>query len=285
MIITDQAAYSDQVFGLYWLLGYQFSPRPAGLPDQRFWYFTRDDGYGALHGLARNRINTPLILAHWDCRHARLAHRRVPRRPGHPRRAEAAPIGQGAHEGRAGEGQGGCVDEPGAAALGANCTYATASEGLQSPHGEGFPAGESGARKRDTQSDRLGCAATGRVAGLLLIGAERAYAGSRSAHRVSGPRPGGEGAPMSPPEPASFYNRCRAEVTALLDARTPVRAVERRIDAFAVDANTKAALWLWAHLRGCRIAGRRAGGEVGAPASGSERIGQTATAQICRLRG
>jgi len=32
MIITDQAAYSDQVFGLYWLLGYQFSPRPAGCP-------------------------------------------------------------------------------------------------------------------------------------------------------------------------------------------------------------------------------------------------------------
>jgi TnpA family transposase len=66
MIISDQASYSDQVFGLYWLLGYQFSPRPAGLPDQRFWHFTRDSDYGALHGLARNRINTPLILAHWD---------------------------------------------------------------------------------------------------------------------------------------------------------------------------------------------------------------------------
>ena len=32
MIITDQAAHSDQVFGLYWLLGYQFSPRPQGFP-------------------------------------------------------------------------------------------------------------------------------------------------------------------------------------------------------------------------------------------------------------
>ena len=37
LIITDQASYSDQIFGLFWLLGYQFSPRPAGLPDQRFW--------------------------------------------------------------------------------------------------------------------------------------------------------------------------------------------------------------------------------------------------------
>lgn len=66
VIITDQAAYSDQVFGLYWLLGYQSSPRPAGLPDQRFWHFARDTGYGALHGLARNRINAQLILAQWD---------------------------------------------------------------------------------------------------------------------------------------------------------------------------------------------------------------------------
>jgi TnpA family transposase len=40
MIITDQAAYSDQIFGPFWLLGYQFSPRPAGLPDQRFWPWT-----------------------------------------------------------------------------------------------------------------------------------------------------------------------------------------------------------------------------------------------------
>ena len=66
MIITDQASYSDQVFGLYWLLGYQFSPRPAGLPDQRFWCLDRDADYGALTGLARNRINPKLIVAHWD---------------------------------------------------------------------------------------------------------------------------------------------------------------------------------------------------------------------------
>jgi TnpA family transposase len=66
MIITDQASYSDQVFGLYWLLGYQFSPRPAGLPDQRFWCLDRDADYGPLNGLARNRINPKLIVAHWD---------------------------------------------------------------------------------------------------------------------------------------------------------------------------------------------------------------------------
>ena len=89
---------------------------------------------------------------------------------------------------------------------------------------------------------------------------------------------------MSPPEPASFYNCCRAEVTALLDARTPVRAVERRIDAFAVDANAKAALWLGAYGCGGRLTGGRAVGPGDALGSCRDRIGQTATAQIDRVR-
>jgi hypothetical protein len=88
---------------------------------------------------------------------------------------------------------------------------------------------------------------------------------------------------MSPPEPATLYNCCRAEVAALLDARTPVRAVERRIDAFAVDANSKAALWLGAY--GCgRLTRGRAVGEGDPPGSCRARIGQTATAQIDRVR-
>ena len=58
MIITDQASYSDQIFGLFWLLGYQFSPRPAGLPDQRFWRLDPHADYGSLDRLARHRINT-----------------------------------------------------------------------------------------------------------------------------------------------------------------------------------------------------------------------------------
>jgi TnpA family transposase len=62
MIITDQASYSDQIFGLFWLLGYQFSPRPAGLPDQRFWRLDRHADYGPLDRLARHRINIKLII-------------------------------------------------------------------------------------------------------------------------------------------------------------------------------------------------------------------------------
>jgi TnpA family transposase len=66
VIITDQASYSDQIFGLFWLLGYQFSPRPAGLPDQRFWRIHPHADYGPLDGLARQRINSDLIVEQWE---------------------------------------------------------------------------------------------------------------------------------------------------------------------------------------------------------------------------
>jgi hypothetical protein len=36
-IMTDTAGYSDIVFGLFYLLGYQFSPRIADIGDARFW--------------------------------------------------------------------------------------------------------------------------------------------------------------------------------------------------------------------------------------------------------
>ena len=40
-IMTDTAAYADTVFGLFWLLGYQFSPRLADIGDARFWRIDR----------------------------------------------------------------------------------------------------------------------------------------------------------------------------------------------------------------------------------------------------
>jgi TnpA family transposase len=65
-IMTDTAGVSDVVFGLFWLLGYQFSPRPAGLPDQRFWRIDRHADYGPLDGLARHRVNADLICEQWE---------------------------------------------------------------------------------------------------------------------------------------------------------------------------------------------------------------------------
>ena len=65
-LMTDTAGYSDVVFGLFWLLGFQFSPRLADLGDSRFWRIDRETDYGVLDELARHRINIKLIIQNWD---------------------------------------------------------------------------------------------------------------------------------------------------------------------------------------------------------------------------
>ena len=65
-IMTDTAAYADTVFGLFWLLGYQFSPRLADIGDARFWRIDRTANYGPLDGLARHRIDIELITRNWE---------------------------------------------------------------------------------------------------------------------------------------------------------------------------------------------------------------------------
>ena len=65
-IMTDTAAYADAVFGLFWLLGYQFSPRLADIGDARFWRIDKAADYGPLNGLARNRINIDLVTRNWE---------------------------------------------------------------------------------------------------------------------------------------------------------------------------------------------------------------------------
>jgi len=64
--LADTAGYSDIVFGLFWLLGYQFSPRLADLGDARFWHLDPAGDYGALGDVARHRINAAVIAAQWD---------------------------------------------------------------------------------------------------------------------------------------------------------------------------------------------------------------------------
>jgi TnpA family transposase len=65
-LMSDTAGYSDVVFGLVWLLGYQFSPRLADLGDTRFWRIDPAADYGALNDLAPHRVNAALITQHWD---------------------------------------------------------------------------------------------------------------------------------------------------------------------------------------------------------------------------
>jgi TnpA family transposase len=65
-IMTDTGAYSDVVFGLFWLLGYRFSPRIADMGDSRLWRIDSHANYSPLNGVSRHKINTDLISQHWD---------------------------------------------------------------------------------------------------------------------------------------------------------------------------------------------------------------------------
>jgi TnpA family transposase len=65
-VIADTGAYSDVVFGLFFLLGYTFSPRLKDAGGSRFWRINREAKYGALDEVARHKINTALIALHWE---------------------------------------------------------------------------------------------------------------------------------------------------------------------------------------------------------------------------
>jgi TnpA family transposase len=65
-IMTDTGAYSDVVFGLFRLLGYQFCPRLADMGGARLWRIDPAADYGPLNGIARHKINVDLIVRHWD---------------------------------------------------------------------------------------------------------------------------------------------------------------------------------------------------------------------------
>jgi TnpA family transposase len=65
-LMTDTASYSDMIFGLFHVLGYQFSPRLADVGEARFWRIDASADYGALNGLARQTINRKLIEENWD---------------------------------------------------------------------------------------------------------------------------------------------------------------------------------------------------------------------------
>ncbi len=70
MVATDNASYSDMVFGIFKMLGYRFSPRFKDLEEQRFWKAQMPGaetagGYGPLESLARNKVNVKKVLTAW----------------------------------------------------------------------------------------------------------------------------------------------------------------------------------------------------------------------------
>ncbi|MFJ6438571.1 Tn3 family transposase [Streptomyces sp. NPDC091416] len=70
MVATDNASYSDMVFGLFRILGYNFSPRFKDLADQRFWRAempgVEAGEYGLLDVLARNKVNLKKVITNWE---------------------------------------------------------------------------------------------------------------------------------------------------------------------------------------------------------------------------
>ncbi|GAA0838223.1 hypothetical protein GCM10009525_47670 [Streptosporangium amethystogenes subsp. fukuiense] len=64
-IITDTSSYSDLVFGLFAICGYQFSPRIADLADMRLWRTNTRATYGPLEHMSRHVVRLDRIRAHW----------------------------------------------------------------------------------------------------------------------------------------------------------------------------------------------------------------------------
>jgi TnpA family transposase len=85
VITTDQGSYSDIVYGLFAICGYQFAPRHADITDTQLWWadtamldgeVTRStrstrstraaNGWGDFNTLGLRRVSLPAIVQNWD---------------------------------------------------------------------------------------------------------------------------------------------------------------------------------------------------------------------------
>jgi TnpA family transposase len=65
VIVADAGSYSDIVFGLVHLLGMEYRPALADLPDQRLWRVDPAADYGPLNTAARGKIDLDRLRRHW----------------------------------------------------------------------------------------------------------------------------------------------------------------------------------------------------------------------------
>lgn len=65
VLITDQGSYSDVVFGIVTLLGFDYRPVLADLPDAKLWRINASADYGTLDKTARGRVDLDKIRRHW----------------------------------------------------------------------------------------------------------------------------------------------------------------------------------------------------------------------------
>ena len=66
IIVTDAGSYSDVVFGLVSLLGGEYRPALADIPDQKGWRVSPSADYGPLSTFARGRVDLGRIRANWS---------------------------------------------------------------------------------------------------------------------------------------------------------------------------------------------------------------------------
>ncbi|WP_164903626.1 Tn3 family transposase [Nonomuraea polychroma] len=79
IVTTDTGSYSDVVYGMFAICGYQFAPRHADITDTQLWWvdsamlhgeITRDhrgcNGWGAFNELQLRRVSVPAIVQYWD---------------------------------------------------------------------------------------------------------------------------------------------------------------------------------------------------------------------------
>ncbi|MGH9008736.1 MAG: Tn3 family transposase [Acidimicrobiia bacterium] len=66
IIVADTGSYSDLVFGLVALLGKEYRPALADLPDQRLWRVDPAADYGAFNTAARGKIDLARVRRHWN---------------------------------------------------------------------------------------------------------------------------------------------------------------------------------------------------------------------------
>ena len=65
VIVGDTGSYSDIVFGLLRLLGFDYRPQLADLPDAKLWRIDATADYGPLAAAARGRIDLARVRQHW----------------------------------------------------------------------------------------------------------------------------------------------------------------------------------------------------------------------------
>jgi TnpA family transposase len=65
VLVTDTGAYSDLVFGIAQLLGVQYRPALADLPDQKGWRADAGADYGPLNTFARGKLDLTKVRRHW----------------------------------------------------------------------------------------------------------------------------------------------------------------------------------------------------------------------------